>query len=104
MLKKKKNPKILRVIKKLELLFSGVSFKNGNSFRIILNRSTLHYDYVSVCISSGLNGWGKWSDYLLSMQEFMKLVEDTWQDSFISDLNYDSCDDIFYFNVMIRVK
>ena len=112
MLKKKQNPEVLKVIKKLQDIFSKIDCTEtnigGRNFLILRKYCSLwNWDknYVSICISGGKNsGVGLWSNYLKSLSEAMKLIEDTWEDSFIEKIDNDTADDIFYATIIIKVR
>lgn len=111
MLKKKCDINILKVIKKLENIFCNIDFTKtnigGRKFSIIQNKCSLwkwNHNYVSICISGGLNNCGNWSDYLRSLQETIELIENTWEDVFIDKIESDTLDDIFYATIIIRIQ
>lgn len=60
------------------------------------------YDTLTCVFCGGLNGPGRWDDYLLNLTAIVKDMEKygirTW---FISGFN-DCLDDVFYFNFGIR--
>ncbi len=110
MLSKRKDPRVMKLVKDLEIKLHEVDCKKtnigGSSFRIIRNLSGVwkwNKGYASICISGGLNGCGKWSDYLESINGAMKIIENMQSDSFIENIENDVTDDIFYFNVIIKL-
>lgn len=112
MLEKKRNPNVLKVVSKLERLLKGKinctdTNIEGRDFYICKNLSKIwdsDKNYVSVCICGGLNGWGKWSNYFKSLSELMEIIENAWEDSFILKVDYDASDDLFYAQVIIKLK
>ena len=112
MLKKKQNLEVLKVIYKLENnIFPGLDYTDTNiesrPFGIIKRRCNLwgwDTNYVSICISGGMNGCGMWSKYLETISQAMKIIENTWSDSFIENIEFDVTDDIFYVTIIIKIK
>lgn len=111
MLKKKQNPDVLKVLKKLPVLLEDIDYRDtnleGRNFSIIQRRCNLwgwDTNYVSVCISGGCNGCGKWSKYLDTLSQTMKRIESAWEDSFIENIEFDVTDDIFYAQVIIKIR
>lgn len=110
MLRKKKNPEVLKVILKLPEILGDLDYGDtnigGRSFSIIQRRCSLwewDRNYVSICISGGCNsGCGMWSNYLDTLSKAMKLIEDTWEDCFIGGIEFDVADDLFYVTVIIK--
>ena len=111
MLKKKQNPDVLKVLKRLPRLLEDIDYRDtnpeGRNFSIIQRRCNLwgwDTSYVSVCISGGCNGCGKWSKYLDTLSQTMKRIESAWEDSFIENIEFDVTDDLFYAQVIIKIK
>lgn len=112
MLKKKQNLEVLKVIYKLENnIFPGLNYTDTNigsrPFSIIKRRCNLwgwDKNYVSICISGGMNGCGMWSRYLETLSQAIKLIENTWSDSFIENIEFDVTDDIFYATIIIKIR
>lgn len=111
MLKKKQNPDVLKVLKKLPVLLEDIDYRDtnleGRNFSIIHRRCNLwgwDKNYASICISGGMNGCGMWSKYLETISQAMKIIENTWSDSFIENIEFDVTDDIFYVTIIIKIK
>lgn len=113
MLRKKKNLEVLKVIYKLKnSIFPGLNYTDINTesrpFSIIKRRCNLwggwDRNYVSICISGGMNGCGMWSRYLETLSQAMRLIENTWSDSFIENIEFDVTDDIFYATIIIKIR
>lgn len=111
MLKKKQNLDVLRVIYNLPGLLKDLDYTetniDGREFSIIQRRCTLwgwDKNYISICFSGGLNGCGRWSNYLNTISQAMKIIENTWFDAFIENIDYDVTDDIFYVTCIIKLK
>lgn len=111
MLKKKQNLEVLRVICKLKkFIFPRLDYTDTNiesrPFGIIQKRCNLwgwDKNYVSICISGGMNGCGKWSKYLDTLSQAMKRIESAWEDSFIENIEFDVTDDLFYAQIIIKI-
>ena len=111
MLKKKQNPDVLKVLKKLPVLLEDIDYRDtnleGHGFSIIQRRCNLwgwDTNYVSICISGGCNGCGKWSKYLDTLSQTMKRIEGAWEDSFIENIEFDVTDDLFYATIVIKIR
>ena len=51
--------------------------------------------YYGVCIDAGMNGSGKWSDYMSSVADLLSKIEEDIPDVVVSDLWTDFIDDVF---------
>lgn len=60
------------------------------------------YDHVVVAISGGLNGNGKWADYMEDLKELFKKLQAEFGHVWLMNLDNDCPDDVWY--LMIGVE
>ena len=62
-----------------------------------------HENYVVVEFYGGINGNGKWTDYLKAISELFTAISHSYK-CWLVDLKNDCLDDVFYLNVGIQFK
>ena len=66
------------------------NFQNKSNLKVV-DVFLVDGDHYIIKIYGGLNGPGKWKDYLLDMQKVLELFEDAW----VIDLDVDVLDDVW---------
>jgi hypothetical protein len=59
-------------------------------------------EVLQVRIFGGLNGWGEWKDYLYDLYELIEALESNGIAAFVTKLEVDSPDDVFYVELELR--
>lgn len=77
----------------------------GTNLSVLDEVSTEEFDdensVYSFKLVGGRNGTGLWSNYFKSLAEFFDRLEAEFQDTFITDFEVDSLDDVFYATVSV---
>jgi len=79
------------------------SFTKSKMSDPIFARSDSHSHTMMIGISGGLNGPGKWTDYLQDIKELFDALNNIYKDVWLVKLDNDCLDDVWYLVVDVLV-
>ncbi len=101
----KKSDKSIDTVKKY--IDEAIKKTNRNTSQLIFTQSSKirkEKNTIIFEISGGLNGAGKWSNYFTDLSTFTKYLESKAKDIFLTKIECDCVDDIFFAEFAFQMK